>query len=277
MSRSGQRFPPSAKKLKTARKKGDVAKSRLLTSGILYGVFLIAVACVSGSFCAFLRFTESSLALSGIQGGVGLWGIHEDASACGLLIGWLLCGFLSVISVATIAAELIQTGCCFSPLEFKLARLSPADNLKRLIGVIGEGEFELAGSAFGQFLRTSLMLTIALICLAATLGLLVGKLVAFEPRLVEEFWAVMLHVGLRSVLPAVLVVVCGGVLDLLIARRRRIRRLEMDLEELRRELRESDGDPEQKGMQRQLYQELLEQSAIASVRRAQAVVYGERQ
>lgn len=51
-------------------------------------------------------------------------------------------------------------------------------------------------------------------------------------------------------------------------------RLGMDAEELKRELREDEGDPQQKGMRKRMYQEFISQSIVNGVRQAALLVLG---
>jgi flagellar biosynthesis protein FlhB len=65
-----------------------------------------------------------------------------------------------------------------------------------------------------------------------------------------------------------------GLADLLLERRARHLRLRMDIEELKVEIRESEGDPETKMMRRHLYQELTCQGIVQGIRRAKVLVVG---
>jgi len=63
-----------------------------------------------------------------------------------------------------------------------------------------------------------------------------------------------------------------GGLDLLSEQKKRRKRLRMDFEEFKRELREAEGDPEMKGMRKQLAHEILFHGFLQSIRRAKVVV-----
>ena len=67
-------------------------------------------------------------------------------------------------------------------------------------------------------------------------------------------------------------VVILGVVDSLEQRRRRRERLKMDREELKKEFRESEGDPELMGLRKQMHRELLMTGMLQSVRKAKVVV-----
>jgi type III secretion protein U len=63
-----------------------------------------------------------------------------------------------------------------------------------------------------------------------------------------------------------------GALDLVVMRRAWLRRLRMSKEEVKRELRESEGDPHMKAARERAHRELLTEATIASVRNATVVV-----
>ena len=63
-----------------------------------------------------------------------------------------------------------------------------------------------------------------------------------------------------------------GTTELLIERSRRKRRLQMDAEEFKRELRESEGNFEVKAVQRSLQQEILLHDLIQGVRKSKVVI-----
>jgi type III secretion protein U len=71
---------------------------------------------------------------------------------------------------------------------------------------------------------------------------------------------------------AALVGLALGAIDLVVTRGAWRRRLRMSKDEVRREHKEAEGDPQQKAARERAYQELLAQATIASVRTASVVV-----
>jgi len=63
-----------------------------------------------------------------------------------------------------------------------------------------------------------------------------------------------------------------GVIDLLVVRRSWMHRLQMTKAEVKREHRETEGDPEVKAARQRAYQEWIAQAVVASVRTAKVVV-----
>ena len=64
----------------------------------------------------------------------------------------------------------------------------------------------------------------------------------------------------------------SGVADYLLVRRRHLARLRMTREEVKREHKESEGDPSHRAERQRLHRELLEQRMVAEVRKADFVV-----
>jgi flagellar biosynthesis protein FlhB len=71
---------------------------------------------------------------------------------------------------------------------------------------------------------------------------------------------------------AALVGLALGAIDLVVTRRAWTGRLKMSKDEVRREYREQDGDPQLKAARERAYQEMLAQATVASVRTASVVV-----
>ena len=65
-----------------------------------------------------------------------------------------------------------------------------------------------------------------------------------------------------------------SIADFLYERLKRAKRLGMDVNEFRQEMRESDGDPHLKGMRKQLHQELGMLASLDAVRRAKILLVG---
>jgi flagellar biosynthetic protein FlhB len=178
-------------------------------------------------------------------------------------------GFMVVLPVGLLAAAgailatFLQTRLLISakPLRPQLARISPLAALKRIFGA--EGAIE--------FLRTLLKLGLVGAALWWTLG---------EPaRLVQLFAAppaALLREGGQSALDLALAALGAfaliAVLDWLWVRWRHLEKLRMTRQEMREELRETEGDPQVKARIRQLRQSRARSRMMAAVPKAAVVV-----
>ena len=71
---------------------------------------------------------------------------------------------------------------------------------------------------------------------------------------------------------AALVTLILGVIDVVVVRRSWMKRLRMGKDEVKREHKESDGDPQLKAQREKLHHELLAQSTLGNVKRASVVI-----
>jgi len=178
-------------------------------------------------------------------------------------------GFMVVLPVGLLAAAgailatFLQTRLLISakPLRPQLARISPLATLKRIFGA--EGAIE--------FLRTLLKLGLV----GAALWWMLGE----PARLVQLFAAppaALLREGGQSALDLALAALGAfaliAVLDWLWVRWRHLEKLRMTRQEMREELRETEGDPQVKARIRQLRQSRARSRMMAAVPKAAVVV-----
>lgn len=151
------------------------------------------------------------------------------------------------------AAALLQTGLAFSlePLRPRLERIDPFQGLRRLASP-----------------ATVSGVTVAL-AKATALGLLLsgwiaahGRALAQLPRLDPRSICRAVPVGTLAMRLAV-AAVAFGVVDLALARRRHRRALMMTRDEVRRESREDEGDPQHRAERRRVHRDLLEAAPVS--------------
>lgn len=249
---SGERTEaPSAKRLREARRRGQVAVSAELTGAAALAGGLLAIA-VAGPACARALAQEMHAALSG----AALSGAEPAAalarSGALLLRAALVPG--SGALAGALAAGLLQTGFLFAPaaLSPRLERLDPFRGLRRLLspaqlGAVGVG-----------LLRAAVLLGVGALWLRESAPAL-AMLARLEPA---GLWRALSWLGELAV-RLVLALVALGAVDLLRLRRRHLRSLRLTLEEARRERREDEGDPALRGERRRLHRGLLEAGPIS--------------
>jgi flagellar biosynthesis protein FlhB len=275
MDSRSKNLPPTSRKLKKSREEGDVAKSKDFSGAILVltglasslaGVRLIT--CLVShywekSFGPDRDFQTNNMLLYVVELGNGLWKP-------------VITLFLAVF-IAAFLAEVVQVGFTFSlkSLAFKLSRLSIAQGFCRILG-FREGITE-QGVPLGlvKEISKTVMFFSALAGTAIVLSFHIWPTVLFADydnagQLLDSGWCVVSRVAC-GVGGAYLLL---GLADLLLERRARCLRLRMDIEELKQEMRESEGDPETKLMRRQMFQELACQGVIQGIRRAKVLVVG---
>ncbi len=264
-----KRLPPSQRKLQRVRKEGDVAKSKEFSGCSTLLAMLLAIPYFVVETSIFCRLVEESFSLPGD------FHTNHVLVYAELAFGVLCRTLFPVLVFALLAGtslQIVQAGYEFSlePLAFRLSRLNLARGISRIFGA-GEnvGGIPLVLS---NILKSVLGIGI---CLGLLLLMLMGQVSGvmhqnfLQPSEVfSAGYLMLLQIGIA--LCAVYAAL--GCVDLLIQRRRRLKRLSMDVEEFRREMRESEGDPETRAMRKHLYQEFLLQGSLEGVRRAKVVV-----
>jgi len=242
---------PTPRRLREARRRGEVARSGELSGAVALAGGLAAVAAAGpGLVTDLARLLGGGLTLAA-AGTADPLAVLLDAA--GAVLRLALAPLLSAL-VAGAAAAALQAGPGFAPgtLRPRLERLDPFRGLRRLVEP-------------AQLVRASLGMVKA--------GVLVGILavwlrghaapLAQLPRLgtAALLRATPVLGGLALRLAAAFLLF--GVLDWALARRRHRRSLMMTRDEVRREQREDEGDPGHRAERRRLHRALLEAGPVS--------------
>jgi flagellar biosynthesis protein FlhB len=262
VSETGRTLPPTPRKLRQARLRGDVPRARDLCAAASW----IAVCCVlalsapravaslqalcAGAFSAAPAQLRPSLA--------GLVHLSLDALALALLPPLVAC------FAAVLLAGFLFTGPTFSwrAVSPRLDRLGPAAGLKRIF----------SGRRLLTCLRDVVKLALVLVLGAVALRAAIRPALAatsLEPAAAGTI--------LRSVLVNLAAIIGAGaaafaLLDAAWARHSWIERQRMTPRELRQELRETEGDPALRGARRRMHRQIAEHGMIENVRRATVIL-----
>lgn len=253
---------PTEKRLRDARRDGDVPKSQDLSHTATTLVWMLLLAGLSG-YCAdqvssLLEFAWTEVDLDSPN---ALREIGLHAAKTLMLVTVLLLG---IVGLAGIVIEFLQTGGLFATKRItpQFSRLNPAEGLKRIFSV--ENLFELAKS-----LLKSVILAV----------LIVFLLRHYLPDILELPQAgITAYIGLDRRL---LLVFCAWVVvlftfvsigDRLFQRFAHRKRLRMSKSDVKRERKEQDGDPQLRGHRRRLHRQWSSQNARQAAREATALV-----
>jgi len=248
---------PTPRRLEKAREQGQVPLSREAVGfATLLGGTLAAALALPPLGLEWLRAAYVLLASAAEQ---------ETGPAMLALLRASLLALLPVlvaVSLAAILATMVQTGWLLhgQALAPKLSRLNPLAALKRLFGPEGLAELARTLAKLG-IVGLALWRAVDLSVLQATLHRPPGALLAEAG-----------HGALRLLLASLAAFALVAGLDLLWVRWRHIRQLRMSREDLREELRESEGDPQVKGRLRRLRESRARQRMLAAVPKAAVVI-----
>lgn len=266
-------FEPTTRKLRRARQEGDVAKSRDLCAALSLGLGLM-----------FSIYLISFIGLEFLAKCQKMFEPAKDITSENMLVFisypmrsglWLSGAILLVVFFVVLLAELLQVGIQFSfkPLAFKAERLNPAQGLKRLLGY--DGEDSKSGGPHRLLLegaKSLLYIIVPALIGGHFIWEAVQQAIQLEPGCAEELLALIAREAKKGVAAVSSVYLVLGVADYLFQRRKRRKRLMMDREELQREFRESEGDPQYRGMRKAMHQELLHQNLTEQLRRSRVLI-----
>ncbi|MDR0444671.1 MAG: type III secretion system export apparatus subunit SctU [Puniceicoccales bacterium] len=254
--------PPSPKRIRDARAKGNVPKSTDVNSAVLIiGLFTyismnweksIQKLCqliLTPSYFFSKNFDESYQEL--------LWKIILQMLSIILAIG-------GVVVLLALVVNFAQVGVLFTtkPLLPDINRINPASKLKQIFSK--KNLFEL-GKSIIKILSLS------------TLIFLVIKNVIHDLLLLPRAGIK----GVLELLPAVLkrfsnnvilVYIIFAAIDFVFQRRNWTNQLKMSKDEVKREYKESEGDPQIKGKRKQIHREMIEQDPPQRTKGASALV-----
>ena len=248
---------PSAKRLREARREGRIPRSRLLSSSAVTLGALLGLSSVAPLGFGQLKAWTARVLLRQEASGVGGEAVEWMVRWAGppLVGAWLASLAVSVAMVGGLElnAEHVLP---------KLERIDPMAGLKKLFSV-----------------RPVIELGKALLVAGVLTWWVWGAVVEVGPDLFRAVWwpgSAGLEWGLErlSALAFRLVGVLGvlGAGDYLLARRRHLKDLSMTREEVKREYKESEGDPHHKGQRRAAHRQLAAGGLSRGVKTASVVV-----
>jgi flagellar biosynthesis protein FlhB len=258
----------SAKRKADARRQGQVAVSRdVPTAAMLFGavgfLYLLAETAV-GRIVHIMRewFTRASDMTA--PAALRLDGIQEIIKVFGWETLGLAIPFALAVSVAGIAAYLVQTGALWTTegLRFDGSRISPMAGLGKLLS------FRSAGELIKAVIKLSVIGGMATVVIRNDLSLL--------PELMHQELPVMLHttglLAFRLTMVAAFTIAMIALADYAYQRFEWERSLKMSREELKQEHRDAEGDPVLRSRVRSLQKQMARHRMMAEVPTADVVV-----
>ena len=263
-SAQDRHLPATQRKIEKARSDGQVARSRDLGHLVVLGggVALVAalapeaVAWTQGLLVQGLRFDAATLAQPAVM--------TEHLLALTVLMMTAVLPFGAAVMAATVAAGVLCGGWNFTlkPLSPKFEKINPLAGLVRLLGL------QQLGDTLKSCLLAIVLGTVGALFLAAQIPQFMQLLAMPLPA--------ALATGGRHVQTGLLLL--GGVLllfalvDVPLQRQLLLRRLRMDVAELKKEHREVEGNAEVKGKIKLRMREMASRRMLAAVPRADLVV-----
>ena len=258
---------PTPKRLRDARRKGDVAKSKDFGTAIGMVAWLVlalgATGYVGGRLATLTRDTVTQAARGEFLPSLGALG----AEAAWLTL--LAAGFTLVpAAVVGLAGEFLQVGVLVTTEKLKptLDKLNPMEGFKKMFSL--DSLFELGKT----LIKAALILTVgAMVMLGAQdryaeilnaaswrpLGGM-GPVVAAEALDMTRSLTIQLIMGTMAVFLVV------GLADRVWTHHRYIKKMMMSRRDIKQEHKDNEGDPHLKGQRRQMHEEWANQNAVGA-------------
>lgn len=255
---------PTPRRLEEARRKGDVAKSQDLPTWAALAAAVSVLALAGGWMSRDLLFALAPFVSHPETFTLDNGGAAVVVRRAVQAVLPLLVLVMAVTSLAGVAANLMQSGFMFTGEKLKpdFKKVSPHQGFKRLFGVDG----------LVQFLKSILKVVVMTIVCWLVLkphGAELAGLVRMEPSALLPFTFALFKALAFSVV-GVLGVAAAA--DWFWQRHRFIKRMRMTREEVKEDMKQSEGDPHIKARQRQIRMERARRRMIQNVPKATVVI-----
>ncbi|MEY4653633.1 MAG: hypothetical protein RI884_2214 [Pseudomonadota bacterium] len=253
---------PTPKKLKEARKEGQVAHSKDITQGVLFaaifGYMLFDMQSISRRLSEMMVLPASVLGMD-FYLALKVLAAHflEDVIV-------LLLPFVLIVISLGLLIEMWQTKLLFSikALTPSAKKLNIVENVKNMFGA--KGIFE--------FFKSILKITVLSAVIFVTLRDAMGALITLPMGGLEGVGAVLAALVSAIVLKLVVIYAFIAAADWLWQSRHHRKQLMMSIDEVRREFKETEGDPLLKGERKNLHLQMLEDRSVEQARTASVLV-----
>ncbi len=253
---------PTAKKLRDARKKGQVASSKEITSSLLILCFF---ALLAGTLPGTIQRLEGLILLP-----VPFLNLDLRESAGPLLsaFAWAMIGiivpYLLIAVVGTIVAATAQFGLLlsFEAVKPSMKKLNPAQYFKKTFGLQNLVEF------LKSLIKIAVLSSVIYSVIRDGLNAMVLAPTCGVPCLRGVMGQMLFNVAIWCAVPFVVIAAA----DFFFQKWQFTKQNMMSKDEVKREYKESEGNPEVKGMRKQLHQQMLQEGNVDRARKATVLV-----
>ena len=251
---------PTPKRLRKAQEEGQSPLSAFASQSV---AFVSVVAIAPAAIAALSSRATADLRAAIARAGEASVELRLDPTALAETVVLLAAPILIAAAAASAAGSLVQTGGIIATgrLAPRLDKLDPIEGLRQLV----------SAQRLVAVLR-------AAVFAAAVVWIARGALEEAAPALARSAGRIDAAATLGSAIAldvarrAALVGLVLGVVDVVVTRRSWRRKLMMTKGEVKREHRESEGDPQLKAARDRAHHEMLAAATIANVKRASVVV-----
>ncbi|MEE4537514.1 MAG: EscU/YscU/HrcU family type III secretion system export apparatus switch protein [Erythrobacter sp.] len=266
---------PTPKRLKDARKKGDIAKSKDMGAAFATLAFCLLFALNAAYGAQLIAEFGSQMLEAATTGEFSDIVDHFGLRAASLLIG-LSALVLGPLAAIGLAVEFLQTGPILTGEKLKPSfdKMNPVEGVKRMFGK--EGLVELLKTTLKVLALTAITVLVFMFTLKGIAGILQqadfsvsesGGVIAGE-RTARFFYSVTLQLLLWS--SGVFLAV--AIVDRIHQQHTFIKKMKMSRRDIKQEHKDDEGDPMVRSERRQMHQQWAENNAASATAGAAALL-----
>jgi flagellar biosynthetic protein FlhB/type III secretion protein U len=261
---------PTPKKLQDARKKGDVSKSKDVTSTVVLIVWIGLGALTIGYAGTRFAALFESLFTTISQGWMttGFAGAARTIGSQAFELSLLLVAMLMVpIAAVGMFTDFLQIGpiLAFEKVKPKLENLNPVEGVKRMFTM--DSLIELIKSVA----KTALLFLVGWLVIRSALPDIVA-LARTPDHGAQAISGLIWNLTLKLMAWTAALFALVAALDAAYQRYSYIKKMRMSIRDIKQEMKESEGDPHVKGQRRQMAQEWAQRNNQQAARGAAALV-----
>lgn len=258
---------PTQKRLRDAKKKGQVAKSQDLASALML-LAAVAVLWISSGFIGemFMTAVRDQLTYAVTFKGDFTQKVAFDAMLGGLKVFALaLAPLLGVMFIFAFAVNYLQVGSIFAveSVTPNMSKINPVESFKQKF-------FKM--KSYIELGKTVLKIIITVVVVYYVLSASIGDLVKLTSQPLSVGLSFIFNLSMQMLLTVGLAFVLIGGADFFLQKFLHKKELMMTKQEVKEEWKEMEGDPYIKSRRKQLHREIISQSMAAAVQKAQVVV-----
>ena len=253
---------PTPKRIRDARKEGNVSKSRELTATVLTLGWLVAAWLLMGfMYSRISELFNQSLDAMQLPFREALL---ETAGVAFQTLLWLSLPFLAMALLLGVAVEFMQVGpiATMKKLTPNLEKMNPVEGIKKMFSM--DNLVELIKS----IIKSAALLGIGFY----VLWKMMPDLLLLPHGVPAQMGSAVWHAITRIVIWTIVVFFFVSALDVWYQKFSYTKQLRMSRRDIKQEVKENEGDPYIKSRRRQLHQEWAQQNMLSAVRGANVVV-----
>lgn len=254
--------PPTPKKLRDARQKGQVAKSQDVNAAALTVACFVTIAAL---WPMYVEETKALLLLPTAFYNVPFReAVDQVMYAVAMKILLLSLPILAVVMVVGIASNFFQIGfmLVFEPVKPELKKINPLSKAKEMFSMKNLVEF------LKSAIKVLIIAVLIYIITRQSLDPLTRVPYGGESGVLHALKPMLSNLAIHITL----VYIAIAAADYFFQKFQHIKQLKMSKDEVKREYKESEGNPEIKGRRKQLHQEMVMNDTMERTRKASVVV-----